>query len=124
MPEREPFYQQVDQWFEPLSVFGTQPSTLKDQIAELANAAIPSRHRLEKMIPLLEQLPARLKNKLVPQANAIIAGEYSGRSNSFRFTYNRISKWQGQCSATSEFFSQIRQAITYNDIVYNDKLNK
>jgi hypothetical protein len=116
MPEREPFYQQVDQWFEPLSVFGTQPSPLKDQIAELANAAIPNRRRLEKMIPLLEQLPADLKTLLVPQANAIIAGEYSrGSKKSFKYAYNRISRWQGQCSATSELFSQIRQAITYND---------
>jgi hypothetical protein len=116
MPEREPFYQQVDEWFEPMIAFGDNPSPLKDQIAELANAAIPSRRRLEKMIPLLEQLPPDLKSRLVPQANSIIAGEYSrGNKRSFKYAYNRVSRWQGQCSATSEFFSMIRQAITYND---------
>ena len=117
MPDREPFYQQVDQWFGPLSTYGKKGTKLKVQIAELAAAAIPNRRRLEKMIPLLGQLPARLKAKLVPQAQAVMSGEYSGpgRSKSFRFRYNAISIWQGQCSATSEFFSMIRQAITYND---------
>lgn len=117
MPDREPFYQQVDQWFDSLGKLGQRFKSLKNQIADLTNAAIPNRRRLEKLITLLEQLPARLKAKLVPQAQAIIAGEYSGRGSgkSFRFTYNKISRWQGQCSATSEFFSQVRQAITYND---------
>lgn len=117
MPDREPFYQQVDQWFDSLGKLGQRFKPLKAQIVELVSAAIPNRRRLEKLIPLLEQLPARLQAKLVPQAKAIMAGEYSGQgsSKSFRFRYNSISIWQGQCSATSEFFSMIRQAITYND---------
>jgi hypothetical protein len=110
------FSMQVDEWFSRLSEFGNETSELKDQIVELSSANIPNRRRLDKMILLLEQLPATPQFvKLITQANAIITGDYSGRGKEFKFAYNRVSRFQGQCSATSEFFSMIRQAITYND---------
>ena len=110
------FNTDTNAWFENLIQFGKTPSPLKDQIIALAKVDIPNRRRLEKMIELIEQLPAKFLPMLY-QAKAILNRKYSkrGKDNEFKLTYNNISKWRGQCSATSEFFSMIDQAITYED---------
>lgn len=71
---------------------------------------IPNKRRLLQLIEM-----ARISRKpewqaVVRQASAILAGEYS----EFRFRYNRVSPLKGQCSATSAFFSSLRQALNYN----------
>jgi hypothetical protein len=116
MSEREPFSQHVDGWFEPMIRFGAKPSDLKTQIVALTDRSLtPNRRSLEKVIGLLEQLPKRLRTKLVAQAKAVLNREYTGPKKTFRFTFSTHSPLSGQCSATSEFFSMLRQAITYND---------
>lgn len=115
----EQFNKDNGEWWEKLLEWGTQatPSDLKLDIVDVAKSDIPNRKRLDIMIELLEKLPEELKGLLVTQAKAIISGKYKSE---FGRRYNDMSHWQGQCSNVSAFFSQIRQAVTYNDPIGSD----
>lgn len=115
MPQPDIFSQHCHEWYGDLIEYGNTPSELRTQILTLASANIANRRRLEQMIPLLEQLPEALRVKMVKQGKAILNLEYAGRGRPFRFSFNTHSRWQGQCSAASEFFSMIQQGLAYND---------
>lgn len=113
------FNKDNSEWWASLLEWGTQPTPcdLKLDIVDVAKSDIPNRERLDIMIELLELLPDGLRELLVTQAKAIIDGKYK---KEFRNRYNKISYLAGQCSTTSAFFSQIRQAVTYNDPLGSD----
>lgn len=108
----------TDVWFDPLAEASAELAHMPS--IKQANAIlqrIPNKRNLLILIALIENSLVKFVaqenawKKVLEQARAIIAGDFKDK---FRFRYNRISRIKGQCSATSELFSLLRQAITYH----------
>ena len=78
---------------------------------------IPNKKNLLKVIYLIKtNYRADGWMDFLKQAKDVVAGKYDGRGykKEFRRRYNTVSRLSGQCSATSELFALLDQALNYN----------
>ena len=100
------FTEETDKWFDGVKVDDKAKANILNFIKEKA----PTRKNLEGLMKLLYD--AELDG-MYATAQDIINGEFS---HEFRFRYHDSKRdFPGKVSATSSFFSIVKQAITYND---------
>ena len=100
------YNEETDKWFNAVKVEDKAKANILNFIKEKA----PTRKNLEGLMKLLYD--AELDG-MYTTAQDIINGEFS---HEFRFRYHDSKQdFPGKVSATSSFFSTVRQAISYND---------
>ena len=100
------FNKETDKWFDDVKVEEKAKAGILNFIREKA----PTRRNLEGLMKLLYDAGL---DGMYATAQDIINGEFS---HEFRFRYHDSKRdFPGKVSATSSFFSIVKQAISYND---------
>ncbi len=103
------FSEYTDTWFSEVIDYGRPATSLMEKADEIL-ALVPNRKNLERLYnEVLDR--AGMFSSADKHAKAILNKEFR---KEFRFQFSTMHRTKGQCSATSEFFSLLRQALHYN----------